>query len=136
MSVAGDENGGGSLEHEPMAKAPMVMMAVDHYASYRWVLAPISALSLWLILSPFTLGYSSDPLVWSDVLSGALALGMALLALKPTRGLVAWLISAVGVWLLFAPLLVWAPAVAYVNDTLVGSLLIAFGLVIPMRRKM
>lgn len=115
----------------------MVMMAMDHYAPYRWVQAPIAALSLWLILSPFTLGYTSVALVWSDVLCGAIALVLSLFALKPTRGLVSWLISVVGLWLLFAPLLFWAPeAAAYANDTLVGALLIAFGLIIPMGMRM
>lgn len=111
----------------------MVMMAVDHYSAYRWVQAPIAALSLWLIFSPFTLGYTSTALTWSDILSGVVALGMSFIALKPNRGLASWLISAVGLWLLFAPLLFWAPEpAAYANDTLVGALLIAFGLIIPM----
>ncbi len=122
---------------DPRMKDPMVMMAMDHYAPYRWVQAPIAGLSLWLIVSPFTLGYSSMPLIWSDILSGTIALAMSLFALKPTRGLVSWLISLIGLWLLFAPLLFWAPeAAAYANDTLVGALLIAFGLIIPMGMQM
>lgn len=72
-------------------KAPMVMMAVEHYAPYRWVQAPIAALALWLIASPFTFGYSSPALIWSDVLSGVVALGLSVFALKPRRGLVSWL---------------------------------------------
>lgn len=113
------------------------MMAIEHYAPYRWVQAPIAALSLWLIVSPFTLGYTSRALAWSDVVSGLVVLGMSLLALKPRRGLVSWLISVVGLWLLFAPLAFWAPdAAAYANDTLVGALLIAFGLIIPMGMRM
>jgi hypothetical protein len=112
---------------------PMVVMAVEHYAAYRWVQAPIAALSLWLVASPFTFGYAKRALMWSDVVSGLVALAMSLLALKPSRGVVSWLISVVGLWLLFAPLLFWAPnPAAYVNDTLVGALLIAFGLIIPM----
>lgn len=114
-------------------REPMVMMALDHYGPYRWVQAPIAALSLWLIASPFTLGYASHALIWSDILSGTVALGMSLFALKPQRGLVSWLISLVGIWLLFAPLVFWSPgAAAYANDTLVGALLIAFGLIVPM----
>lgn len=113
------------------------MMAMEHYAPYRWVHAPIAALALWLIASPFTLGYSSPALIWSDVLSGVVALGMSLFALKPNRGLVSWLISLVGMWLLFAPLAFWAPEpAAYANDTLIGALLIAFGLIIPMSMEM
>lgn len=128
---------GGRAEHGQPMKEPMVMMAVEHYAPYRWVHAPIAALALWLIASPFTLGYSSPALIWSDVLSGVVALGMSLLALKPNRGLVSWLIAFVGLWLLFAPLAFWAPEpAAYANDTLIGALLIAFGLIIPMGMEM
>lgn len=140
MDPASHEGGHGpSGGHDDSAimKEPMVMMAVEHYAPYRWVQAPIAALSLWLIFSPFTLGYASTALTWSDILSGFVALGLSLVALKPNRGLVSWLISAVGLWLLFAPLLFWAPeAAAYANDTLIGALLIAFGLIIPMGMRM
>ena len=116
-----------------MTKPPMVMMAVDHYASYRWVQAPIAALALWLIASPFTLGYTDPALIWNDVLTGVVVLAMSLVALGPRRGLVSWLIAFVGLWLMFAPLLYWAPSpAAYANDTLVGALLITFGLIIPM----
>lgn len=113
------------------------MMALEHYGPYRWVQAPIAPLALWLIASPFTFGYTSQALTWSDILSGVVTLGMSLFALRPERGLVSWLISLVGLWLLFAPLAFWAPeAAAYANDTIVGTLLIAFGLIIPMGTQM
>jgi hypothetical protein len=112
---------------------PIMMLAVKHYATHRWVQAPIMALALWLVVSPFTLGYSSRALVWSDVLSGLLALVLSLLALSPRRGLASWLVAFVGLWLLFAPLVFWSPdAAAYANDTLVGALLVVFGLIIPL----
>lgn len=118
-------------------KEPMVMMAVDHYGQYRWVQAPIAGLGLWLMTSPFVLGYSDAALIWSDVVSGAVVLVMSLLALGRSRGLVSWLISLVGLWLLFAPLALWAPeAASYTNDSLVGMLLIGFGLIIPMGMQM
>jgi uncharacterized membrane protein len=45
--------------------------------------------------------------------------------------------SLVGVWLLAAPLIFWSPdAAAYVNDSLVGILVIAFSLIIPMGHSM
>lgn len=124
-------------QHQGPMKEPMVMMAVDHYAPYRWVQAPIAALALWLIASPFTLSYTQTGLIWSDILSGLVVLGLSIGALRPNRGLVSWSIAFVGVWLLLAPLVFWAaePA-AYTNDTLVGALLIGFGLIIPMGMEM
>lgn len=123
--------------HGAASEAPMVMMALEHYRPYRWVQVPVAALSLWLITSPFTLGYTSRAQSWSDALSGLAALALCLLARKPRRGLASWLISVVGLWLLLAPLVFWSPEpAAYANDTLVGALLIAFGLIIPMGMKM
>jgi hypothetical protein len=121
------------MSDQATMKEPMVMMAVEHYASYRWVQAPVAALALWLISSPFTFGYRGRALIWSDIVSGVLTLAMAFAALGRRRGLVSWLIAVIGLWLLFAPLLFWAPqASAYANDTLVGALLIAFAFIIPM----
>lgn len=137
---------GAHREHGPPAgssgsgaamQPPMVMMAIEHYAPYRWVQAPIAVLALWLIASPFTLGYSSRPMLWSDILSGAAAVALSLIALGPRRGLASWLIAGVGLWVLFAPLAFWAPEpAAYANDTLIGAMLIAFALIIPMGMRM
>ncbi|MFX6834733.1 hypothetical protein ABTH32_20280, partial [Acinetobacter baumannii] len=44
-----------------------------------------------------------------------------------------WSNTFVGLWLLFAPMLFWTPSAAqYLNDTLVGVLVIAFSVLIPM----
>jgi uncharacterized membrane protein len=135
--TGGHEHHGASAVQGRGAMEPMVMMAREHYAPYRWVQAPIAALALWLMVSPWTLGYSSSALTWSDVLSGLVVLGMSISALKPARGLVSWLIAFVGIWLLFAPLAFWAPEpAAYANNTLVGTLLITFGLILPMGMQM
>jgi hypothetical protein len=132
--MAGDEH---ETEHRQPMKAPMVMMAVDHYGPYRWVQAPVAALALWLIVSPFTVGYASRALMWSDVVSGIVVLAMSVSALKPQRGLVSWLIALVGLWLLFAPVVFWSPdAASYANDTSVGALLIGFAFLIPIGMKM
>lgn len=117
--------------------APMVLMATEHYAPYRWVQAPVSALALWLIASPFMLDTQSRALAVSDVASGAVALLLSVIALGRRRGLASWLIVVVGLWLLFAPLVFWAPEPAvYANDTLVGALLIVFAFLIPMGMEM
>ena len=115
------------------------------------------ALGLWLAASPVVFG-SFDPvpfgqavqqvtaerglaepalrsgwLAWSDVASGLAIALFGLLSLSQRFGWAQWANAAVGVWLLFAPLLFWAPSAAsYTNDTLVGALVIAFALLIPM----
>ncbi|MEO6192967.1 MAG: vitamin K epoxide reductase family protein [Thermoanaerobaculia bacterium] len=92
-------------------------------------------LGLWLISSAFALGYRSAALQVSDVASGALVILLAALSLsrRPFWKLWApWANSLVGLWLLFAPLVFWAPtAAAYSNDTLVGALVVVFAILAP-----
>lgn len=84
-------------------------------------------LAFWLLTAPFTLGYESQAMVWSDMISGLMLLVLSCLSLSWRFGLVRWLCGAVGFWLLGAPLVFWAPtAVEYLNDTIVGMLVIGF----------
>jgi len=92
-------------------------------------------LGLWLITSAFALGYRSTALQVSDVASGALVILLAALSLsRPSfwKLWAPWTNSLVGLWLLFAPLVCWAPtAAAYSNDTLVGALVVVFAILAP-----
>ncbi len=125
-----------TLTHMPGDKpaASGGMMGNDHGAP--WPHFANMILGLWLITSPFALGYRSPALEASDVVSGAMVMVLAILSLsnRPLFKLWApWANSLVGVWLLFAPLILWAPtAAAYSNDTLVGSLVIVFAILIAM----
>jgi Vitamin K epoxide reductase family. len=52
---------------------------------------------------------------------------------SPSNGVDTLGICFTGIWLLLAPLVFWSPdASAYVNDTLIGALVIAFSVLIPM----
>lgn len=85
----------------------------------------------WLITAPFTLGYESAFMVWSDMISGAALALFALLSLSPRFGPARWVCAAIGFWLLFAPLAFWAPtAAAYMNGTLIGMLVIGFSVLV------
>lgn len=110
------------------------------------------ALGVWLICSPFVFGlaqnwllpgtpitptgrglaYSDTWMTMSEVITGALIVLFALVSLSRDAGWARWTTAALGLWLLFAPLLFWTPnAAAYANDTLVGALVIAFAVAIP-----
>ena len=70
---------------------------------------------------------------WSDVASGALLMLFGTLALWKRHAWAQWGSTAVGLWLLFAPIAFWTPsAAAYLNDTIVGALAIAFSVLVPM----
>lgn len=114
-------------------------------------------LGAWLVFSPFAFGAFgahdlgaavgqvtaerglADPtrrLLWlavSDLASGVLVVLFAALSLSPRLSWAQWANAVVGAWLLFAPLVFWSPSAAvYNNDTLVGALVIAFAILVPM----
>ena len=121
-----------------------------------WVHFVTIGLGLWLASSPFVFGAFSpdvsegvlqvtaerglaDPvqrsqwLALSDIASGLAIALFAVLSLSRRMGWAQWASATVGVWLLFAPLVFWAPSAAtYTNGTLVGALVIAFALLVPM----
>lgn len=90
-------------------------------------------LGFWLLSSPFTFGYESTAMTWSDVIAGILVIITGICSLSSGK----WLrltrfgTAGVGLWLLFAPLLFWAPtAAAYLNGTIIGALLFALALLV------
>ncbi len=99
-----------------------------------WTNVTVMMLGLWLITSPFTFNYTSAAMRWSDIGSGVLLMFLAGAAVRPRFDFVGrWGASLVGLWLQFAPLVFWAPEpAAYVNDALVGALVIALTILVPM----
>lgn len=99
---------------------------------WMWRDAATVTLAVWLLSSPFTLGYEGSPQAWNDLICGAALALLGTLALWPRFDPVRWAIASLGLWLLFAPLVFWtAHPAAYANATLVGSLAIAFSVLIP-----
>ncbi len=97
-------------------------------AHYRFIWAPLlnMVLGAWLLTSPPMLGYESEWMFWSDIGSGVLVIALSFVTLSWRFGLVRWAVAAVGVWVMAAPLVFWAPtAAAYLNGTLVGALVFA-----------
>src|SRR3546814_11256566 len=70
----------------------------------------------------------------SDVISGMLLMLFGAMSLsKRTAWFGQWAVCFVGIWLLFAPLVFWSPSAAqYQNDLIVGALVIAFSVLVPM----
>src|SRR5438477_10114678 len=109
-------------------------MLRDMRAPRLWTNALVILLGLWLVSSPWTFGYRSAAMTWSDVVSGTLLAVLAGAAFVPRYDFYGrWGVALVGTWLQFAPLVFWAPApAAYITDTLVGALAIAFSILVPM----
>lgn len=90
-------------------------------------------LGAWLVATPWTLGYESQAMIWSDTLTGLLVVGFSFLSLWPERAWSRWANCFAGLWLLFAPLVFWAPQPAALNnDWIVGALLVTFSVLYPM----
>lgn len=131
-------------------------MLERHHAQTLWAPFLVALLGAWLVSSPFTLGYTNPELagsdvaritamrdlpsivargaamMWSEIASGLLLIVFGFLSLNPRRLWAPWAACAVGIWLLFAPLVLWAPtAGAYANDSFVGALVIALTVLIP-----
>ncbi|MDQ2785843.1 MAG: vitamin K epoxide reductase family protein, partial [Chloroflexota bacterium] len=79
----------------------------------------------------------SAAMTWSDLASGALLLLLTARALFGGGARIPWVQAGVGVWLILAPVIFRAPtAGGYLNDTLVGVLIIAFAVLIPQSMPM
>ncbi|QDY99274.1 NAD-dependent epimerase/dehydratase family protein [Nitratireductor mangrovi] len=103
-------------------------------AHHRFLWAPFLNMGLgaWLITSPPMLAYESRWMVWSDIVAGILVVALAFVSLSWRFGLIRWALAAVGLWVMAAPLVAWAPtAAAYLNGTLVGALV--FGMAVLAR---
>lgn len=102
----------------------------EHEAT-RWTHLANIGLGTWLLASPPLIGLAG-PLAWSDRLAGVALVVLAGFSLSRYFWMARWGCAAVGLWVLAAPILFWTPsAAAYLNDTLVGTLII--GLAVCLR---
>ena len=138
-AAADKPSGRGAMSHGSMSHAAGAVGSTDHtetmWRESLWASFVNLLLGAWLVTSPFTFGYRSAALTSSDIISGLLIIIFSLLsAYKGFLGnLARWANCFVGLWLLFAPLVLWTPdAAAYANNTLVGALVITFAVLVTM----
>ncbi|MBF9252168.1 vitamin K epoxide reductase family protein [Pontibacter sp. 172403-2] len=121
-----------------------------HHMQTLWVYWAIIILGVWMVMSPLTFSYTIGTVApsggrevwlslgqrisfmkWSDMLSGLGLIFFGWRSLTPNRPVSVWIACFIGIWLSMAPLVFWSPtAVAYLNDTLVGALVIALAILI------
>lgn len=110
--------------------------ADDHVLMLRrWIWRDFAniLLGFWLLTTIVVLGRTEPAIFWSDTVSAIIIVAFGVLALFPRFDLARWVVCSTGIWLLFAPLVFWTRnAGAYANDTLVGTLVIAFSVLLPM----
>jgi hypothetical protein len=99
-----------------------------------WMVLVCLFLGVWLLVSHLALGYRTYFMSVSDTFTGLLVILCSLFAWRATKAgfFCLWVICFAGLWLNFAPLLFWAKlSVEYLNDTVVGTLLTLFSIIIP-----
>jgi uncharacterized membrane protein len=97
-----------------------------------WLNAVNIILGAWLVSTALTLEPHPTGLLVSDLISGAVVIVGSVFACYPQYRGAQWLVASVGIWLMCAPLVFWAPtASAYGTDTLIGSLAVTFSVLIP-----
>jgi len=145
-----------ATDHPQMPIADHMAAMPSMERALPWSRYLVIAFGLWLIASPWLFGLFdasaagtvrdvtqerglwAPPLRnaltgWSDIASGLLLVVLGALSLSRRFAWAPWGSTVVGLWLLLAPLLFWtASAAAYLNDTIVGALAIAFSVVVPM----
>lgn len=83
-------------------------------------------LGIWLIVSPWLLGYASQAAMWNNVIIGAVVVVLAWsrLAMRSRAGAPSWLNLLLGVWLIVAPFVFVDVTVGQRwNSIIVGALL-------------
>jgi uncharacterized membrane protein len=114
-------------------EAPIVRLAKRYPPGGTSLLVPLFVLAAWLLLLPSLLGYSGHPLAWSDRISGGAILVVALVGAIRLRPWIIWIAGAIGLWLILAPVALWAPSLgAYIAGTLTGILVAFEGAVLPL----
>jgi nucleoside-diphosphate-sugar epimerase len=103
----------------------------DEHARNIWGALFNIALGFWLITSIPRLGYESQAMAISDVVSGVAIIVLASLSLSWRLPLARWATAAVGLWVMTAPLVFWTPSAAvYLNGSVVGFLVVALSVVL------
>jgi hypothetical protein len=122
----------GEVLRDEASTADVTLVREQRNYKLLWTYAINCILALWLITSPHLFNYESRALELSDTIAGALILLFEFISFSPRRSFMRWGTAVVAFWLLFAPLIFWSktPAV-YLIDTLMGSLVISFALLVP-----
>ena len=137
--------------HEMMSPGHRAEMLRMHHEKTLWVYWTLLILGFWMMLTPLTFDFATATtapaggrevwldlperarlLAWSDFLSGLLLVLFGWRSLTPDRPYSLWGACFAGLWLNLAPIVFWAPnPLIYLNDTLVGTLVIALTILVP-----
>ncbi len=101
------------------------------HAQGVWAHWTNAGLGLWLMALPLFLGPVGPWMLASHLGAGLAVLLLSFLSMSWRLAKLRWITAAVGVWMMFAPLLFWSPAPGlYTAGTLIGLLIAGFAVVV------
>jgi hypothetical protein len=104
----------------------------EHQRKVGWVYYCTFVLGMWLIAAPPTFGYEVPAIYRNDIIAGIMIIVLSYFAMKPYNLWAQWGIVFIGIWMFFPPMVYWAETgAAFLNDYIIGTLLVAFGIIIP-----
>ncbi|MGQ3017061.1 vitamin K epoxide reductase family protein [Phenylobacterium sp.] len=102
------------------------------HGAQRWAQMSVMALGAWMIATTPVMGLEDGRLMGVQIASGLALMGLGALALSARLWIARWGAAAIGLWIMFAPILFWTPSsAAFLNGILVGGL--AMGLAVGLR---
>jgi uncharacterized membrane protein len=97
-----------------------------------WPHAINTAIGLGLAATSLSIENHPQNLLWSDLASSAAIIILSAMATTGRFAWVSWVCAGVGIWLIGAPLVFWAPTpFAYNLDTLAGCMVFTFAAIVP-----
>ena len=103
----------------------------EHQKKISWVYYSTFVLGFWLIAGPPTFDYKVPAMVWNDIISGFVMIGLSYFAMKPYKLWAQWGLVFLGVWLFIAPLIFHVrDGAAFLNDYFVATLTIGFSIIV------
>ena len=83
---------------------------------------------VWLMVSPFIIGYAAETALWNTFLAGAAMIVLAVVRARVREAGPVWFLNLLpGTWLIMAPFLLEYPRTAMVwNSVVVGALAVVF----------
>ena len=85
-------------------------------------------LSIWVIVSPFVLGFHSSKAIWNNVIAGAVVGILAFIRWSMRQPGWSWLNLILGAWLVISPFMLFLSGAAMWNNVILGIIIAALAL--------
>jgi hypothetical protein len=112
---------------------PKAVHSVDaEKRDFRWSKYAAAICGIWLAANSSFTSSATPGLLINNLACGLVVAVLSVASIAPHRDWLRWLVGTIGAWLLFSPLIFWAPtALQYDGSTLLAALIITFSFLIP-----